>query len=154
MEKYDDIYIVVVGYMNLSPALKKYQEKGRVIFHKFVSFQELQYEIGRVDVNIAPLSNNEFNEAKSELKFFEAGIVEVPSCVSATKIYKSVVTDGVDGFVCEEYEWFSKLERLYLDKELRKNMARAAYETAIKKYSPESMREKISKTYESILALK
>ena len=43
---------------------------------KFVPYQELQYKIGSVDLNVIPLQKHEFNNCKSELKYFEASIVD------------------------------------------------------------------------------
>lgn len=154
MEKYDDIDLVIVGMMDLPEKLAEFKRAGRVIFREFVPFQELQYEIGRVDVNIAPLLDDDFNEAKSELKFFEAGMVKVPSCVADTEIYRTVVKDGENGFLCGFGEWFSKLERLYLDRELRRNMAEKAYRTAIDSYAPENQLRLIGETYDRLLELK
>ena len=146
--------IVIVGFFELEGDLKVLQNMGRVIFRKFVPYQELQYEIGMVDVNVVPLTIDTFNEAKSELKFFEAGIVKVPSCVAPTKLYKQIVKDGVNGFVCEDGEWFEKIEKLYLDKQLRKDIAEAAYKTACDIYLPERQTQAITDTYNSILNLK
>lgn len=154
MKKYKNIDLVIVGLMDLPDRLKQLQQRGRVIFRDFVPYQELQYEIGRVDVNIAPLISDDFNEAKSELKFFEAGIVKVPSCVTSTEIYRSVIRDGENGFVCKEGEWFSKLERLYLDAELRRSMAEEAYRTAVELYAPQKLAGLIGDTYDRLLEIR
>lgn len=154
LRKYPYMDIVIVGFFELEGDLKVLRNMGRVIFRKFVPYQELQYEIGMVDVNVVPLTIDTFNEAKSELKFFEAGIVKVPSCVAPTKLYKQIVKDGVNGFVCEDGEWFKKIEKLYLDKQLRKDIAEAAYQTACDIYLPERQAQAITDTYNSILNLK
>lgn len=154
LNKYSDIDLVIVGYLDLVGELAELKEQGRVIFREFVPYQELQYEIGRVDVNIAPLILDDFNEAKSELKFFEAGIVKVPSCVAATQLYKDIIEDGVNGFICEDSRWFEKIEKLYLNPSLRRNIAEAAYKTACDIYLPRKQTNAICKVYDSILELK
>ena len=52
MEKYDNIYLKIVGYMNLSEKFENLKKSGRIIIDKFVPYQELQYKIGEVDLNI------------------------------------------------------------------------------------------------------
>lgn len=81
---------------------------------------------------------NVFCEAKSELKFFEAGIVGVPTVASATRPYAEAITDGVDGFVASgDEEWFLKLSRLVEDEKLRKEMGEKARQTALARYTTE-----------------
>ncbi len=154
LKKYDDIDVVIVGLLNLEGELAEFKNQGRIIFRNLVPYQELQYEIGRVDVNVVPLTIDDFNEAKSELKYFEAGIVKIPSCVAPTQLYKKIINDGINGFICEGSQWFEKIEKLYLDKELRKNISEAAYQTACDIYLPEKQTEAICNTYDSILSLK
>lgn len=115
MNDYDDIYLKIVGYMDLSPDLKKFKNKGRIINSKFVPFEKLQYEIGKVDLNIIPLQKHEFNNCKSELKYFEASIVNTLTCATDNIIYKNVIEDGVNGFLSNENSWFEKIENIYLN---------------------------------------
>ena len=115
IKTYDDIYLKIVGYMKLSPELKKLKNKGRILISKYVPFEELEYEIGQVDLNIVPLQNNEFNDCKSELKYFEASIVNTLTCASNNQVYGSVIDDGVDGFLADEMSWFDKIEYIYLN---------------------------------------
>lgn len=151
LDKYDNIYLKIVGFMPLEGRLKEYLNQGKVIFKELVPYPQLQYEIGSVDVNIIPLVNNSFNQAKSELKFFEAGIVKVPSCITKTDLYASFIEDNKNGIFCEEGQWFSAIEKLYLNKDLREQMGAAAYETTNKLYLPLKQADLIENTYTEIL---
>ena len=127
MEKYDNIYLKIVGFMELDNRFNQYKDNGRLIFKELVPYQELQYEIGEVDLNVVPLSENRFNKAKSELKFFEAGIVKVPSCVSVNNVYDDIISDFENGVLCAACEWKNKIEKLYLDRDLLKKIGENAY---------------------------
>lgn len=151
LDKYENIYLKIVGFMPLEGKLKDYLNQGRVIFKELVPYPELQYEIGRVDVNIIPLVKNSFNQAKSELKYFEAGILKVPSCITKTDLYTSFVKDNKNGIFCEEGQWFNALEKLYLNPNLKEEIGESAYETTVKLYLPEVQKERIEKTYQDIL---
>lgn len=151
LDKYENIYLKIVGFMPLEGRLKDYLNKGRIIFKELVPYPQLQYEIGSVDVNIIPLVNNSFNQAKSELKYFEAGILQIPSCITKTKLYESFIENNQNGIFCEEGQWFNALEKLYLNPNLRKEIGKSAYETTVKLYLPEAQKEKIELIYLNIL---
>lgn len=148
-EKYNNIFLKIVGYIEIPEKLMKF--KNKIIQTPFVSYEELQYEIGEVDLNIIPLQNNIFNDCKSELKFFEAGIVNVISCCSPTYIYKQIIDDGKNGFLCKEGEWFSVIERIFLDKDNLDNIKNKAYETSINMYGVKNQTKTITTVYKDIL---
>jgi len=149
LEKYDDIYFKIVGFIDIPQKLREYGD--RIIQSPFVSYQDLQYEIGEVDLNLVPLQNNMFNNCKSELKFFEAGIVEVPSCCSPTFVYKKNIRDGENGFLCKESEWFSKIEKIYKGKYKIKEVAKNAFTTSLALYGVDNQKDKIIKVYREII---
>ncbi len=153
LEKYQNIYVKIVGFMQLEGKLKKYQTQGRVIFEELVPYPKLQYEIGGVDVNMIPLVANDFNQAKSELKFFEAGIVKVPSCMTPTEVYQNLVCDGVDGLFCNPGEWFDKIELLYQNAKFRKQIGQKAYEKVCQNYLNETKTHLIEEVYQKLECL-
>lgn len=106
----------------------------------FASRPEHFRNIAEVDINLAPLEiGNPFCESKSELKWFEAGIVGVPTVAAATKTFREAITDGVDGFVAAtEEEWQEKLEKLITDKGFRIAMGEQARKTVLEKYTTEN----------------
>jgi len=79
---------------------------------------------------------NPFCEARSELKFFEAAIMKVPTIAAATQTYRGAIEDGVTGFLAEnELEWTEKLGRLIEDENLRCAMGERAREKTLKDYT-------------------
>lgn len=151
MEKYDDIYLKIVGFMNLSDNFEKLKKKGRIIFENFVPYEELQYKIGSVDVNIIPLQKHEFNNCKSELKYFEASIVNVVSCAVNNEVYSNIIEDGKDGFLCGEMDWYKKIEYIYLNRDKMDKVVKKAREKCYKLYGNSNQKTKIIKTFDEII---
>ena len=151
MNKYDDIYLNIVGYMDLSDNLKDLKKKGRVIFSKFVSYEELQYEIGKVDLNIIHLQKHEFNNCKSELKYFEASIVNTISLATDNEVYKSIIKHGKDGFLTDELSWFDNLEYIYLNRDKLNDIINNAREKCHQTYDYDKQLDKIEEIYDDIL---
>lgn len=149
MERYEDIYFKIVGFIEIPAKLKRFG--SRIIQVPFVSYEELQYEIGEVDLNIIPLQQNKFNNCKSELKYFEAGIVKVPSCCSPTYIYKKIISNCENGFLCRDGEWFSIIEKVYLGKYNLKEITDKAYEFSKSQYGVKNQKDLIKKVYSKIL---
>jgi len=113
------------------------QLSDRVKRYPFAPWEEHLQNISGVDINIAPLEiGNPFCEAKSELKFIEAGALGVPTIAAATQTFREAIDDGADGFVAGGTEqWKEKLEKLILDKDLRKSMGEKAREKVLKNYT-------------------
>lgn len=151
MDKYDDIYLKIVGFMNLSDSFQKLKKKGRIIFDKFVPYQELQYKIGEVDVNIIPLQSHEFNECKSELKYFEASIVDTISVACNNSVYSEIIEDGIDGFLSTEMDWYEKLEYIYLNRNKLSKIKENARKKCYNIYGSEFMEKRIEKLYDEII---
>ena len=150
MNKYDDIYLKIVGYMSLSSELKKLKDSGRIILTNFVSFEELEYEIGQVDLNIIPLQKHEFNECKSELKYFEASIVNTLTCATNNSVYTEVINDGVDGFLSDELSWFDKMEYIYLNYPKLTHIINSARKKCLEEYGNKKQEKYIEKLYDEL----
>ncbi|HBB37168.1 MAG: group 1 glycosyl transferase [Candidatus Moranbacteria bacterium GW2011_GWC1_45_18] len=135
LEKYPDIKLFLAGPLNISEKFGKFQ--SRIEKFPFALREEHFKNISGVDINIIPLEkNNDFCEAKSELKFFEAGILGVPSVAVDNQTYRDAIDDGVDSFLAgSENEWEEKIERLIVDGDLRKNMGKEAREKTIREYT-------------------
>lgn len=151
IEKYDNIYLKIVGFMNLSENFKKLKEEGKLIFDKFVPYQELQYKIASVDLNVIPLQKHEFNNCKSELKYFEASIVDTISCATDNEVYRDIIIDGEDGFLCNEMDWYEKIEYIYLNRDKLNEMKQKAKKKCYEVYGNKNQEDKITKMYDEII---
>jgi glycosyltransferase involved in cell wall biosynthesis len=126
----------LVGYLDLGSAWRGYGD--RVERLSFRSPADLLRSVAETDINLAPLEiGNPFCEAKSELKFFEAALVGVPTIASATEPFVAAIEDGVSGFLARGYDdWRRALETLVVSPERRQVVGRAARERALLRYAP------------------
>ncbi len=135
LERHPGLRLFIVGPLVLEDRFGRFAT--RIDRERYVPREKHFRNVASVDINIAPLEiGNPFCEGKSELKFFEAGIVGVPTVAAATRTFREAITDGRDGFVAgSEVEWEEKLERLIDDVALREEIGKAARKTALKRYT-------------------
>jgi glycosyltransferase involved in cell wall biosynthesis len=144
--------LVVVGSLDLG-ALPELTRFGHRVEHRpLVDWRDLPAEIARVDVNVIPLQVNPFNEGKSNLKYYEAATVDVPSVASPTRALAESITDGADGFLAAgEHDWYAKLRALVVDASLRHRVGQAARRRALREYSPSVVGREAAAAYRAIL---
>jgi O-antigen biosynthesis protein len=135
MEKYSQVKLFLVGPLNVENKLNEF--KNRIIHSGLVSIKKHYENISSVDINLAPLVKNDpFCEAKSELTFFEAGILKVPTVAVRNQTFSNAINDGEDGFLADNVEeWVEKISRLVEDKNLRKKMGEKAREKVLRDYT-------------------
>ncbi len=110
-----------------------------------------QFKQEKIDIFIAPLIDNEFNRAKSHLKYLEYSAMQVPGVFSDLEPYSTVVKDGVNGFLAStQDEWYEKISKLIEDSNLRKRVGKTAFEDVIKNRSLSKNTDYLSETYESL----
>ena len=94
---------------------------------QFISYDAYEAAIRSSDIALLPLRDNEFNRAKSDLKFIECagnGTVVLASPV----VYSKTIEEGRTGFIFrDEREFIAKLSLLIKNKNLRRMVAEAAY---------------------------
>jgi len=104
------ITLRVVGHLELKSHLTPFS--SRIEFHPFQDFLNLQRLVGATEINLVPLQDNLFTNCKSELKYFEAGIVGTVTIASPTFTYRSAISDGENGFLANTQDWDEKLSLL------------------------------------------
>lgn len=126
MDKYDTMQLHVVGELDLPPQLKDYA--NRIVAHPFVDWKKLPELVSKVDINLAPLEQSIFNEAKSENKWVEASLVKVPTVASDVGAFSEMIIHNETGYLCkDEMEWELVLTNLIEKKEERIRVANEAY---------------------------
>ncbi len=109
-------------FPELLPFHSRIETRGKV------QITELPFEINRFDINIAPLEVNPFCEAKSELKYFEAALLRIPTVATATQPFRQSIRHGYNGFLASsENDWYESLKILVTDPSSRTAMGEAAY---------------------------
>jgi glycosyltransferase involved in cell wall biosynthesis len=135
----DSVRLRLVGYLELRDSPLAGLE-NRIDVVPPTNYMELQRLIAETEVNIAPLQDNRFTNCKSELKYFDAAAVAVPTLASPTHTMSAAIDHGVNGLIVRVDEWDEYLERIvqgYHDE--GRAMGRAAYDHAIEAYSPQAM---------------
>lgn len=100
----------------------------------------------RLDIGIAPVMDNKFSRAKSNIKWQEYAINRVPGVFSEC-LYGDTVKHGNDGLIAKQdpEQWFNYISALIENEELRKKMGGIAYERAKTEFN-------IEQNYKSWLA--
>jgi GT2 family glycosyltransferase/glycosyltransferase involved in cell wall biosynthesis len=122
--------------INEFPSFSGLEEQ--IEWRPFVSLAELSSEIARFDINLAPLEvGNPYVEAKSELKYFDAALVKVPTIASPTRPFRDAISHGLNGMLaCNPEEWEQQIQTLVDDPGLRERLAHMAYLHVLAKFSP------------------
>jgi len=85
-----------------------------------------------MDIAIAPLQMNEFNDSKSDIKVAEAGRYRVPLVASDVGCYNETITNWETGVLippdAPKSEWVRVLSKLVRDKKLRERMGNNLHE--------------------------
>ena len=117
------------------------------------SLTRLPEELARFDVNIAPLEvDNVYCEAKSELKYFEAALVGVPTVASPTQPFRDAIVDGMTGYLADDStSWEQTLDALVADAGLRARIGQAALHHVLHRYGPDGRRQRLASVMERVL---
>ncbi|NTW91011.1 MAG: glycosyltransferase family 4 protein [Erysipelotrichaceae bacterium] len=92
----------------------------------------------RLDIMLIPRRDNYFNRCKSNIKFLEASMCEIPVIAQSFESgpYEEI-TDDMGVLIKDNSKWKEELERLIKDKDLRRSMGKKAKEYVIKNYNIE-----------------
>ncbi len=115
----------VVGELELPKELKPF--KSQIVRRPFVKWEKLPDLIASVDINLAPLANSIFNDAKSENKWVEAALVKVPTIASNFGAFKRMMIHGETGLLCDTADdWYHAIISLVDNADERSRLAENA----------------------------
>ena len=150
MEALPFVKLKIVGPLALGNEFNRFEE--RVLKKDYVDWRYLPYEIAEVDINLAPLEVNSFTNAKTELKYFEAGLLKVPTIATPTKPFLEAIEHGKNGLLASSsLDWLNNISELVGNKDLRLAMGKAAHKDTISNYSPISQAETTKKVFQDII---
>lgn len=107
LREHPHVRLRVVGFIDLNVHLEPFRDRIQLI--PLQDHLNLQRVTADVELAIAPLQDNTFTNCKSELKYFEAGVVGVPTMATPTYTFARAITDGETGYLATSLEWQSKL---------------------------------------------
>ncbi|MCR5836693.1 MAG: glycosyltransferase [Lachnospiraceae bacterium] len=127
MEENSNVILNFFGELNVPQELEPY--KNRIESMPFVDWQKLPELISDVDINIAPLVDSIFNEAKSENKWTEASFVKVPTVASDLGAFSKMIEHNKTGLLCTTVdEWVDALNYLIQNPQERVRIGENAYQ--------------------------
>lgn len=132
MQKRRDVRLVVLGF--LPTLVKKDMAHGQHWTSRIEYLGPMDPEAYfrliknvRAEVGLAPLRANDFNMAKSSIKWIENTMIGMPTIASDVRAYSDVITHGEDGFICStEGDWMDCIELCLDDERARKTMIEKA----------------------------
>ena len=94
----------------------------------------------KFDIGVAPLLDNNFNRAKSNLRWLEYSALKIPTVASKVEHFKTTIKDGETGFLCyEPEEFFQRLCLVIEDEGKRKEIGNNAYNEIKKNFNVEKL---------------
>jgi glycosyltransferase involved in cell wall biosynthesis len=149
LTKYPNVKFKFIG---CDPELPK---NDRIIVNEtFVGVEDWPEYIQKQDFDIAlaPLRDNLFNRAKSNLRFLEMSMLQIPTVASRIIPYQETIKNAKTGFLCTNVdEWIMNLSTLIENKELREKIGKTAYNFVIQNYNAKNSAEKYIQILENMI---
>lgn len=135
-----------LNYISGGPAPKQYLGHKRIAFeHAYRDIEAYPKWIAgkRFDIGIAPLIDNDFNRAKSNLRWLEFAAMGCPIVASNIEHFRRTVEHGKTGYLAgTREEWVKYLTELVDEPELRENIGGAARHEVETNWTPETQARK------------
>lgn len=133
-----DVRLTIIGNLNLPPEFKEVDAQvERLPPSDYITYMK---RLAKCDINIAPLEDSVFNEAKSNIKYLEAAIVGLPSVCSPTVEYRETIQHGETGLLAGTHEeWETHLLALIASPALRRRIGENARRHVEEDYTPEAI---------------
>jgi len=135
LDTYPNVRLAIYGHLQLPDDFSSHA--SRIVRVPFLEPDDYYLSLARFSINLAPLEESVFNDAKSNIKFLEAALFGVPSVCSPAAAFRDVVRDGENGFLAHtSEEWFKALSQLIADPDLRHRIGTTARQDVLQRYSP------------------
>ncbi|HEX9013472.1 MAG TPA: glycosyltransferase [Anaerolineaceae bacterium] len=110
----------------------------RIRLFPLVPWEQLPQILAEINLNLAPLvADNPFAQSKSEIKFVESGLVEVPTIATPVEAFRQAISPGRNSFLASmPEEWSALIERCILDRELCRTLGAQARTDVLQNYHP------------------
>src|SRR5690606_31084929 len=127
-------YIKLTGRIDAPDVFRGYED--RLLYTPLVDWRRLPLEMRECHITLSPLVDTLFNLAKSELKWADSSLVEVPVVASNIGACKEVVKNHETGLLVEntDEDWFEGINMLVKDEKLRQKIGMQAREDVVENY--------------------
>lgn len=110
LKEFPQTELHLVGHLTIPDEMKNY--KKQLIVHDFLDWTLLPSLVAEMDINLAPLVDNVFNRAKSEIKWLEAALVGVTTVASDIGSFSEIITNETTGVLVADGMWYEQLKDL------------------------------------------
>lgn len=145
-----DTELWLVGKLDPGVAVRRLGDRLRLIpFQPWTALPEL---LATLDVNLAPLEHDSrFNDAKSAVKWLEAGLSATPTIATPTQPFEEAIEHGVNGLLAkDEEDWAAALDALARDDVLRRRLGQRARRDALVRFGPWTQGRRYLEILESV----
>ena len=150
LNDFPEVRLLVMGKLRYSTSFTEFGERFQ--YNNFVPYRDFCRVFQDIDINIAPLDvSKPFAQARSELKYVEAGLFGIPTIASPTYTYRETIYPGINGLLAEDGEWYDALKALINNEKKRDCLGRAAREDIIANFGPEKRSNQWNKLLSDIL---
>jgi len=150
LQTYPQTELWIIGYLDLDVRWDEWGERIKRI--PFMPWRQLPRTLASLDINLAPLEmHNPFCASKSELKYFEAAAVGVPTVASRWGAFAVAIQPGETGFLAATpTEWYDALELLVTNPTLRRTMGEQARTDVLRRYTPRAKGQELLATFDGM----
>lgn len=149
LETNKDIELHVVGFLDLDQRFDRF--KNRIKKSGFMNYIEMLKYLRKIDLLLVPLVINDYSNSKSELKYFESGLVETPGIFSPTFIYNNIIEDKVNGMIAQPGEWGAKILEMKHNKKLYNLIGNNIRPSVLRNYYGDEFNMNVLDIYKDIL---
>lgn len=147
LDEFKNLEFVSLNY----PSTDKIGHERHKIVKAWVPISQFPQHLAtwELDIGIAPLKDNEFNRAKSNLRWLEYSALCIPTVASNVYPFENSIENGKTGVIVSnsQKQWYDSMRDLIVNQEKRIKIGDAAYKKVRKCYSM----DEVAKTYMSIL---
>ncbi len=149
LEKYPNVEFHMMGM------IPENLQNDRTFHHEATNgYKEFPQHLANFDFDIAvaPLFDNQFNRCKSNIKWLEFSMLEIPMVLSKVYPYEYSIEHGKTGYLAEnKNQWVKYLSWLIESEELRRKIGQAAKEEVLKNWTIDKFLPKYQKLIDNLM---
>lgn len=116
------------------------RQDGRIFFHPFIRDYDQfvrAFSAGGYEIGLAPLLNDIFHRSKTNIKYREYSANRIAGIYSNVDVYSDHIQHGHNGWLVQNdtQSWFEAIDWLVAHPLERKQIAEAAYQDVLARYS-------------------
>ena len=133
IQRHRDVKLTILGTSTVGGFFNKITDRVDVI--NKVDFNSMLDIFEKHDLLLVPLDNNEFNNAKSNIKYIEAGARGTPILARDCKEFAQVIKDRKNGFLYTPENIEAQLEYIYKNKNKLHKIGETARKDILKNHT-------------------